>query len=55
MKVREIVTNPHIWKTDYLNLDVKIAEKRKEYCKLQTKLGRKDSYNIYLEAKRRYK
>lgn len=55
MKMKEIVKETRIWKKDYLNLDVKIAEQRKEYCKLQVLSGRKDTYEIYEESRRLFK
>jgi len=57
MKMKEIipVTEHRIWKTDYLNSKVSTVEKRRNYCREQTRLGRKDSYNIYEEARRKYR
>ena len=48
--MREVVRETRIWKEDYLNLDVKVAEQRREYCKIQNLSGRKDHYKIYEEA-----
>jgi len=47
--------NQRIYKTEYLNLDVSVAEKRHEYCRKQSKSGRKDHYKIYEEARRKFK
>ena len=57
MKMKEIIPmmNQRIYKTEYLNLDVSVAEKRKEYCRKQNKIGRKDHYKIYEEARRKFK
>lgn len=55
MKMREVVRETRIWKEDYLNLDVKVAEQRREYCKIQNLSGRKDHYKIYEEARRLFK
>jgi len=57
MKMKEIipVTEHRIWKTDYLNSKVSTVEKRRNYCREQTRLGRRDSYNIYEEARRKYR
>lgn len=55
MKMKEIVMNPRMWKTDYLNLNTKIAKQREEYCRLQVLSGRKDTYNIYEESRRLFK
>ena len=55
MKMREVVRETRIWKEEYLNLDVKVAEQRREYCKIQNMSGRKDSFKIYTEAKRLFK
>lgn len=55
MKMKEKVKETRIWKTEYLNLDVSVAEQRQEYCKIQTESGRKDHYKIYEEARRKYK
>lgn len=55
MKMKEIVKEQRIWKDEYLNLDVKVAEQRREYCRMQTQSGRKDHYTIYEEAKRFFK
>ena len=55
MKMKDIVKETRIWKEDYLNTDVVVAEKRKQYCIKQTKSGRKDSFKIWQEARRKYK
>tara|TARA_R100001510_G_C7614280_1_gene176930 strand:- start:305 stop:478 length:174 start_codon:yes stop_codon:yes gene_type:complete len=57
MKMKDIIkkTEHRFWKTDYLNTDVKVIKKRKEYCKQQTLLGRKDTFKIYEEARRKFK
>ena len=57
MKMKEIIPtmNQRIYKTEYLNLDVSVAEKRHEYCRKQSKSGRKDHYKIYEEARRKFK
>ncbi len=55
MKMKHLVKETRIWKKDYLELDVKIAEQRKAYCKKQTKLGRKDAFRIYEESRRKFK
>ena len=55
MKMKDIVKETRIWKSDYLDLDVKVAEKRKEYCLEQHRLGRTDGYAIYQESRRKYK
>jgi hypothetical protein len=55
MKVKDVITNTRLWKKEYLNLDLNIANKRKEYCRKQTSLGRKDHYTIYTEAKRLFR
>ena len=55
MKDRIRKTEHRFWKTDYLNTDVKVIKKRKEYCKQHTLSGRKDSFKIYEEARRKFK
>ena len=55
MKMKDIVNETRIWKKDYLNLDVKIAEQRREYCRKQTRLGRKDHHKIFEESRRLFK
>lgn len=55
MKMKDKVKEPRIWKDAYLNLDVKVAEQRSEYFKIQYISGRKDTYKIYEEAKRLFK
>ena len=57
MKMKEIIPtmNHRLFKPEYLNLDVSVAEKRQEYCRKQSKSGRKDHYKIYEEARRKYK
>ena len=55
MKDRIRKTEHRFWKTDYLNTDVKVIKKRKEYCKQQTLLGRKDTFKMYEEARRKFK
>ena len=55
MKVKDVITNPRLWKEGFLNLSLDIANERKEYCKEQFDLGRRDTYAIYTEAKRLFK
>ena len=55
MKVKDVITNPRLWKEGFLNLSLDIANERKEYCKEQFGLGRRDTYAIYTEAKRLFK
>lgn len=43
------------WKNDFLNTYVNTIKKRKEYCKQQTLLGRKDFYRLYEEARRKFR
>ena len=43
------------WKREFLNAYVTTIKKRKEYCKQQTLLGRKDTFKIYEEARRKFK
>jgi len=55
MKVKDVITNPRLWKKEFLNLSLDIANERKEYCKKQFGLGRRDTYTIYTEAKRLFR
>jgi len=57
MKMKDIIRKAEhrFWKTDYLNTDIKVIKKRKEYCKQQTLSGRKDSFKIHEEARRKFK
>ena len=55
MKVKDVITNPRLWKKEFLNLSLDIANERKEYCKKQFGLGRRDTYAIYTEAKRLFR
>ena len=55
MKVKDVIVNPRVWKKEFLNLSLNVANKRREYCKEQTSLGRKDHYIIYTEAKRLFR
>lgn len=43
------------WKKDFLSTYVSTNILRKEYCKQQTLLGRKDIHKIYEEARRKFK
>ena len=49
------VSEHSYWKRDFLNTYVSTNNKRKEYCKYQTLSGRKDSFKIYEEARRKFK
>lgn len=49
------VSEHRYWKRDFLNTYVTTINKRKEYCKYQTLLGRKDSFKIYEEARRKFR
>ena len=49
------VSEHRYWKRDFLNTYVSTNNKRKEYCKYQTLLGRKDSFQIYEEARRKFR
>ena len=57
IRMRDVIpTNEHrYWKKDFLNTYVTTNNKRKEYCKYQTLSGRKDSFKIYEEARRKFK
>ena len=55
MKDRIRKTEHRFWKTDYLNTNVKIIDKRRKYCREQLLLGRKDHYKIFEEARRKFK
>lgn len=55
MKDRIRKAEHRFWKTDYLNTNVKIIDKRRKYCREQLLLGRKDHYKIFEEARRKFK
>ena len=57
IRMRDVIpTSEHrYWKRDFLNTYVTTINKRKEYCKYQTLSGRKDSFKIYEEARRKFK
>ena len=57
IRMRDVIpmNEQRYWKTDFLNTYVSTIKKRKEYCKQQTLSGRIDHYNIYEEARRKFK
>jgi len=57
IRMKDVIpTSEHrYWKKDFLNTYVTTINKRKEYCKQQTLLGRKDTFKIYEEARRKFK
>ena len=57
MKMKDIIpmSEHRYWKNSFLNTLVSTNNKRKEYCKQQVLLGRKDHYNIFEEARRKFK
>ena len=57
IRMRDVIpTSEHrYWKKDFLNTYVTTNNKRKENCKYQTLSGRKDSFKIYEEARRKFK
>ncbi len=57
IRMRDVIpTSEHrYWKRDFLNTYVTTINKRKEYCKYQTLSGRKDSFKIYEEARRKFR
>ena len=57
IRMRDVIpTSEHrYWKKDFLNTYVTTNNKRKEYCKKQILSGRKDLYNIFEEARRKFK
>ena len=57
MKMKDIIpmSEHRYWKNNFLNTLVSTNNKRKEYCKQQVLLGRKDHYNIFEEARRKFK
>ena len=57
IRMRDVIpmNEQRYWKTDFLNTYVSTIKKRKEYCKQQTLLGRKDHYKIYEESRRKFK
>jgi len=57
MKMKDVIpmSEHRYWKDSFLNTLVSTNNKRKEYCKQQVLLGRKDNYNIFEEARRKFK
>lgn len=49
------VSEHRYWKRDFLNTYVTTIKKRKEYVKQQTLLGRKDTFKMYEEARRKFR
>ena len=57
IRMRDVIplSEHRYWKKDFLNTYVNTIKKRKEYCKQQTLLGRKDFYRLYEEARGKFK
>ncbi len=57
MKMKDIIpmSEHRYWKNSFLNTLVSTNNKRKEYCKQQVLSGRKDHYNIFEEARRKFR
>jgi hypothetical protein len=57
IRMRDVIpaSEHRYWKKDFLSTYVSTNILRKEYCKQQTLLGRKDTHKIYEEARRKFK
>ena len=57
IRMRDVIpmSEHRFWKREFLNTYVTTIKKRKEYCKQQTLLGRKDTFKMYEEARRKIK
>ena len=57
IRMRDVIpmSEHRFWKREFLNTYVTTIKKRKEYCKQQTLLGRKDHFKIFEEARRKFR